>query len=120
MANQIGETRVHMYEVGGAAARKITARVTIGEGQRGGWAAFLDDKLLEKGSGPKVLGLGEAAALRGRQLLINSVVIDVRPETNRLSVTTRIKGGRKELLARHKNVGDDGATANYVTVVLFI
>ena len=120
MANQIGETKVHTYEVGAATTRRITARVTIGEGQRGGWAAFLDDRLLQKGSGARVLGLGEAGALRGRRLLINSVVIDVRPETNRMSVTTQIKGGRRELVARHKNVGDDGATANYVTVVLFI
>lgn len=119
VANQIGETKVHTYELG-TAAKRITARITIGEGQRGGWAAFLDDKLIQKGSGPKLLGLGDPAKLRGRRLLINSVVIDVRPETNRLSVTTLVKGGRKELLARHKNVGGDGATANYVTVVIFV
>jgi hypothetical protein len=118
LAKQIGETRVHTYEVG--ASRRITARVTIGEGQRGGWAAFLDNKLLDKGSKSKALGLGEADRLRGRRLIVNSVVIDVRPETNRLSVTTTVKGGKKPLRASHTNNGDDGATANYVTVVIFI
>lgn len=118
MAKQIGETRVHTYEVGSAAA--ITARITIGEGQRGGWAAFLDDKLLDKGSGTEELGLGAATKLRGRRLIVNSVVIDCRPETNRLSVTTVVKGGKKPLRAKHANNGDDGATANYVTVVIFI
>jgi hypothetical protein len=118
VANQIGETRVHTYEVG--AAGQIVARVTIGQGQHGGWAAFLDDQLLAKGSKPRDMKLGAAAGLKGRRLLINSVVIDVRTETDRLGVTTLLKGGVKQLRARHENVGDSGAIASYVTVVLFV
>ncbi|HWM85041.1 MAG TPA: hypothetical protein VNO33_04365 [Kofleriaceae bacterium] len=118
MAKQIGETRVHTYQVG--AAGQITARITIGQGQHGGWAAFLDDKLLGKGSKPRDLKLGASARLKGHRLVVNSVVMDVRRETNRLSVSTLLKGGAKQLRAAHEHVGDAGASANYVTVVIFI
>jgi len=98
----------------------LTALVTIGDGQRGGWAIRVGGKTT-KGSDPVQVALGDGAALQGKVVQVVVTVVDVRPETNRLSAIVEISGGPGGALAVEQTVDDggDGDVAMFTTVVLF-
>lgn len=97
------------YKVTGGGT--IALSLTIGEGQHGFSIVSLDGQRLLKVSGSfSSLHLGDAADVAGKQLLVRSVVNDVLSETNRMSITYRLRGGIKrgdfDSEGRVQNEGD--------------
>jgi hypothetical protein len=72
---------------------KVTVRVTIGDAQQGGWAIGFGPADVKKGSEPDPVPIGVGKAVKGRTLQVVATVVDVRPETNRLSATVTVSGG---------------------------
>lgn len=98
----------------------VSVRVTIGEGQAGGSAVFLGRDLI--GSGHEVnVRVGQGVDLRGQTLVISSTVVDVRPETNRVSTLTELFGGipTPQPIGQADVVGNGGA-ADFLTIVQFV
>jgi hypothetical protein len=114
----ISETKVFSYHVDDDS--NVTAKVTIGNGQAGGWAIILGGKVKKKGSKPVDVPIGKGSTLRGKHMTVSSAVIDVRTQTDRLSVTTRIRGGTKSMTCKHSKTGRQGETASYTTIVFFV
>jgi hypothetical protein len=100
---------------------KVTAKVTIGEGQRGGWSMGLGDQPTKKGSDEKPVDLGTGQEVRGQFLQVDVTVVDVRIETNRLSSVVTIDGGPAGPIAIPQVIMDnaDGDVALFSTVVMF-
>jgi hypothetical protein len=114
----ISETKVFSYAVDDDS--DVTARVTIGNGQAGGWAIILSGKVKKKGSKPEDVKIGKGSKLRGKHMTVSTAVIDIRTQTNRLSVTTQLRGGPKNLQCKHSKTGRQGETASYTTIVFFV
>lgn len=71
----------------------IHLTVTIGEGQFGSSRVRLNDVIVDRMRHTFDGNVGTAAECRGKKLTIVSVVTDVRPQTNRTSVTYELTGG---------------------------
>jgi len=100
---------------------QVTARVLIGDGQRGGWAIGFDQATVKKGSSPDQVAIGTGPAIKDRLLQVTTTVVDVRIETNRLSAVLTLAGGPQgdmEVPQAYDD-GTDGDTAIFTTLVLF-
>jgi hypothetical protein len=113
------ETRVYKVEP----TSNVTAAVIIGNAGRGGWAMTLTGQATVKGtdSNNDPVLLGKGADVVGKFLQVDVTVIDVRPETDRLSSVVTINGGPAGALAIPQEVRDkaDGDVAIFTTVVMF-
>lgn len=113
------EARVYTVEP----TSNVTASVIIGNAGRGGWAMTLTGQATVKGtdSDTNPVPLGNGAALVGKFLQVDVTVIDVRPETNRLSSIVTINGGPGGPLPIPQEVQDeaDGDAAIFTTMVMF-
>lgn len=100
---------------------KIIVQITIGDAQGGGWSIDLDDAKIQKGSDSAPVPIGDGKAIRGKELQVAVSVLDIRPETNRLSATVVIDGGTqgKQTLPQRYDDGDDGDLAIFTTLVDF-
>lgn len=98
---------------------QLVAKVLIGDGQRGGWAIGFDDAKAQKGSAEDPVPIGVGKDIRGDLLQIVVTVVDVRPETNRLSCTVGIAGGPSGPVEVKQafDGGADGDTAIFTTLV---
>lgn len=107
------------YEV--AKASKVTVRVTIGDAQVGGWAIGFDPKDVMKGSEPDPVDVGTGQEVKGRILQVVATVVDVRPETNRLSAVVTVSGGPRGdvKVPQSFDDGSDGDSALLTTLVSF-
>jgi hypothetical protein len=75
------EASVHFKQEG-----DVTLTVVIGEAQIGGGVIKIDDK--QVGVAPiENLPLGSGSELKGKKLLIKTIVSDENPQTNKTSVT---------------------------------
>lgn len=92
----------------------------IGEAQIGGSAVFLDSVLLTHGQ-IEQLQLGSGALLRNRQLLVQTIVSDVNPQTNRTAVTTRLVGGPESAqVTQIVDAAQAGGIVAYRTIIDFV
>ena len=71
----------------------VKVRVLIGDAQQGGWAVGFGTDDIKKGTDPDAISVGTGKEVKGRTLQVVATVVDVRPETNRLSTTVIISGG---------------------------
>lgn len=119
MAKHHSETKVKSCEVKPDAS--VTAKVTIGQGQVGGWAIKLGSKLKQKGAEPAEVVLGIGDKLDGTYVRVDGVMMDVRPETDRLSLKTRVfADGEPVLTVTHRTDGGAGDSAHYTTLIYVI
>lgn len=87
---------------------KVVVTVSVGDGQIGGSAIFLDGKLIAKGQIANH-NLGNGKDLAGKQLQVKTVVTDVRDETNRTVVYYTFKiGGDVTAFSTAGVVDNDG------------
>jgi hypothetical protein len=102
-------------------ASKVTVAVSIGDAQEGGWAIGFDPSAVKKGSDAKPIEIGTGAAVKGRTLQVVATVVDVRPETNRLSAVVTVSGGLDgaATVVQSFDNGADGDTALLTTLVAF-
>jgi hypothetical protein len=100
---------------------KVVVQITVGDAQGGGWSIDLDDAKIQKGSGSAPVPIGDGKAIRGKELQVAVSVLDIRPETNRLSATVVIDGGTqgKQTVLQRYDDGDDGDLAIFTTLVDF-
>lgn len=100
----------------------VLLRITIGEGQGGGWIVAWDSgDIVAKGASPEPVHLGLGRQLRGRVLQVVATAVDIRPETNRLSRTLVLGGGPdgdREIVDRWDD-GGDGDAAVFTTLIVF-
>jgi len=88
------------YQVGSA---DVFLSLAIGEGQFGTSDVFVGGAQILRASGSiGSLRLGPGAAIKGKKLLVRSVVSDVSTMTNKMSVSYRLNGGaaQKALVAK--------------------
>jgi len=107
------------YKVAGKS--DVTVRVSIGDGQLGGWAIGFGTDDIKKGSDPDRVSIGAGKDIKGRILQVVATVVDVRPETNRLSATVTVSGGPDgDVRVPHSfDEGENGDTAILTTLVGF-
>jgi hypothetical protein len=100
----------------------VQVRVMIGDAQGGGWVVCWDaDNIIQKGSDSVPVSIGVGKDIRNKVLQIIATVVDIRPETNRLSSTATISGGvggPKTLVHTHDD-GAEGDSAIFTTMVQF-
>ena len=100
---------------------EVTVAIAIGDAQTGGWAFGFGPDGVTKGSGDAPTSVGKGADLVGKMLQVVATVVDVRPETNRLSAVVTLAGGP----GGAKNVtssfdgGSAGDSALLTTLVMF-
>lgn len=84
--------------------------IVVGDGQIGGSAVRLDDKLIATGD-IKKMRIGNGAEIANRKLVVKTIVSDENDSTNRTSVTYVLAGGPSEehfkLAAVVDNDGDE-------------
>ena len=93
--------------------------LTIGEGQTGTSDVFIGDKKIVRvtGSIGKLL-LGKGSDIAGKALVVRSVVNDVNSDTNKMTVTYKLKGGAKGLVFTSKgSVDAEGAVLFFEATV---
>lgn len=98
----------------------VSVRVVIGEAQAGGWVIAWDsDHVIAKGKDERDVAIGPGSELRGRTLQVVATAVDVRPETNRLSSTLILTGGRdgEQRFVSRWDDGSDGDAAVFSTLV---
>lgn len=95
----------------------IEVSATIGNGQLGGWAVFLEGAFVRGGNEPVVVALGKGAALGGQILEVKANIIDVQGQTDRLSLRVRITGRDEPIDIEH--IGPPGGAAIYRVLVQF-
>lgn len=101
---------------------QVVVQITIGDAQGGGWSLDLDDTRFGKGNGSDPVPVGDGKTIRGKELQVAVSVLDIQPQTNRLSATIVIDGGPqgKQTVPHRYDEGDDGDLAIFTTLVEFI
>jgi len=90
------------------AAGDVLLSLSIGEGQFGTSDVFVGGTKVIRTSGPiGSLRVGSGPAIKGKKLLVRSVVTDVSTMTNKMSVSYRLTGGK----AQKAVVAKGGVTA---------
>jgi hypothetical protein len=102
------------YEV---AAGDVLLSLSIGEGQFGTSDVFVGSAKVVRTSGPiGNLRLGPGPAIKGKRLLVRSVVTDVSTMTNKMSVSYRLSGGKAQKAVVAKGgVTSQGASLTFET-----
>jgi hypothetical protein len=81
----------------------IRLSVVVGERQYGTSIVFLDDEAISNGDVDE-LPLGEGAALEGKTVEVYTMVTDVRDNTDEMSVSWILTGGKKKLIATESSL----------------
>lgn len=115
MGKTITDVKVVSHRV---ADDSVKARVLIGEGQKGAWAMLIGASHFAGGTAAKWVTLGKGAALRGKHLEVSAIVMDVRKETDRLTVTVEISGPQTTRTVVSA-VGKPGDNAAYSIIIRF-
>ena len=100
---------------------EITADVLIGDGQPGGSTVSLGTTQLKKGGDTlTAVDVGTGRSIRGKKLIITSVVENKNPATNNTSTQVTIKGSTAPKEMEQKQAATSkGDIISYVTVVTF-
>ena len=72
----------------------VTLSLTIGDGQFGVSDVHLGSQQLVRASGPITVRVGKGPDIAGQTLVVTSVVNDVNTQTNKMSVSYRLTGGK--------------------------
>jgi hypothetical protein len=118
MADDVVLTHTTFYAV--LPGQDVVLGVTIGDGQAGGTALLLDGEPLpfENSAGSGIIGPGDE--LPGSILNIKTTVRDIRPDTNRTSVTYVLTGGVEDVEYPYSvEVSADAGTAHYMVTFVF-
>lgn len=108
----------HKLEVG----KRVLARATIGNGQMGGWVMLLGATRVAGGNEPVEVALGSGEELVGKHLEVSAVIVDVRPQTDRLSLLVEVwnEGGTERTRGTIAHEGDPGDSAAYSLFAAFV
>jgi len=102
------EADVHLEKDGA-----VTITVMIGEGQIGGGVVKIDGKQIGVTPVSK-LSLGTESDLKGKTILIKTIVADENPETNKTSVTYGFdQDGKQQQFVSKAEVDHDKDTIGY-------
>ena len=100
----------------------VTLKIEIGYAQKGYTTVFLGDKKIvnnKKNSFEKVLE-EKGKDLKGKTLFCQTMVTDVRTETNETSVKYELTGGRKDFKQKlQESVESHGDVKHYVANITF-
>lgn len=104
------------YQVGAA---DVVLSLSIGEGQIGTSDVSLGGNPLLRATGSiGHLRIGSGPAVKGKKLLVKSVVNDVSSMTNKMSVTYRLTGGKgTKVLTTKGSVNKAGAMLVFETTI---
>lgn len=99
----------------------VRLSVTIGDAQTGSSAAHLGRDLFAPGPDIQDVIVGQGAEIRGKVLVISTIVVDIRPEHDRSSVTVTLRGGHPEVFPLvQAATSSTGGAIPYLTVVSFV
>jgi hypothetical protein len=96
--------------------------MTVGEGQFGRSDIFLDSKKLIRTSGSiKDFLIGKGKDVRGKELLIRTLGVDVNAQSNRMAMTYKMKGGQSNLdFESTGKVANNGGTLLFETTIALV
>ncbi|MFA6402507.1 MAG: hypothetical protein WCX31_12940 [Salinivirgaceae bacterium] len=97
--------------------KEYSLTITFGEGQPGNSALKNFDGKYQTGSINNLL-LGKGKSIKGKKLLISSIVTDANENTNHTSVTYTINGN--EIKTFEDDVDTDNSSIYYTTTINFI
>ena len=100
----------------------VSVRATLGEGQEGAWSIFLGDKLIKDGTKPELVEIGNGKALAEgiADLEVTATVKDRREETDRLTLTVELIGGKQPDAHEMSVEGEPGDIASFSLDVSFV
>ncbi len=100
--------------------QEITLTIVIGDAQLGSSLVSLDGAKIATGDIDN-LGIGKGTSVKGKTLLIKSVVSDVNDKTNHMSVTYKLKGGVKDdSYGLEATVAEEGDSINFRAEIKFV
>jgi hypothetical protein len=98
------------------ATAEVFLSVSIGEGQFGTTDVFVGGTPILRASGPiGNLRIGAGPMIKGKNLLVRSLVSDVSTKTNKMSVTYRLNGGTTKKSLVVKEDVEDGKSLLFDT-----
>jgi hypothetical protein len=120
MAKTITETKVVNYIIRDDAG--VVALAKIGEAQEGAWTMHLGDGFLKGGTEPEDVSIGKGGDLADgdKHLEVSATVKDIRDETDRLTLTVELRGGKDPASFEISNQGEPGDNASYSIIVRFV
>ncbi len=99
----------------------VSLSITVGDAQMGASAVWLEGKKILQGDDIRNARIGDGRELRGKELVIKTVVTDVNDKTNHISVTYDLAGGVKEAeLFLESTVQENGESVLYRTSIAFV
>ncbi len=99
---------------------EVRVRTIVGDGQSGGWVVLLSGKRIHGGEDAAWKTVGKASKLRGRHIEVSAFVMDVRKETDRLTVSVEVTGpSGPATRAKITHVGDPGDNGAYSFLIHF-
>lgn len=113
-------TKIRQFAVQGS---PVSVIVSIGDGQGGGTTAFLGRRMRTPDATPNsTTNVYELSAdeANGRSLVISTVAVDVRDETDRTSVVVTVRDARHEERVEQDDHAPSGGAVSYITVIKFV
>ncbi len=98
---------------------KIKLSVSIGDAQVGGSVVTIDKQRQDQTGSIKDLMLGDAAVLKGKKVLVRTLVSDINPKSNHTSVTYTLVGNSTAEMTLSREVPEHGDAVRYVTTLEF-
>ncbi len=119
MSKTISDVKLMGHKV--VAGKKVLARAIIGNGQLGGWTMLIGATRIAGGNEPADVVLGTAEELVGKHLEVSAAILDVREQTDRLSLVVEVWNEGEDARTRGKiaSEGDPGDSAAYSLFCVF-
>jgi hypothetical protein len=113
-------TVTHLYHV--ISGQRVVVDAHIGDAQGGGHAVFLGTELRAQGELSLTgVDLGAAEDVAGQVLVVSSTAVDVRSETDHVSVEVVLNGGVPSPMPITQAAdAPPSGTVNFLTVVTFV
>jgi hypothetical protein len=114
------QNQTESYPVG-KGKENVTVSVDVGLGQLAAVQMALDKTPIVSAPAPLGLqNLGPGSALKGKLLIVETMVTDVSIMTNKMSVVTKLTGGvTPKTITTSGEVADQGESILFETFVLF-
>lgn len=118
----ITQTAFIIYDIYDVRPDDVNLEVLIGNGQIGSSLLKLDNTLLGNFDNSFEYTIGENQALKSKTLNIFTTIHDIQPDTDKINLSIKLKGGKKdhEQVIINSTVPQSGGIATGVVTIIFI
>lgn len=117
----ISQTAVIFYDIFHTTDKEVFIEVTIGNGQAGSTLLSLAGVTIGNFDNSFKTSLGKSSDLLNKSISMNSNIHDINPDTDKVSLTIKLTGGKKdhEQSIINATVSNSGDTANALVLIRF-